>query len=503
MVRLYEKIVALRPDWHDPDPAKGVIKVVMTGSTDDPAGLQPHVYTKEVRKDLKLRAKNPDDPLELVIVRDMWLTGFDAPSMHTMYLDKTMQGAGLMQAIARVNRTFRDKPGGVDRRLHRGVLQSAEGAHRILADRPRSGGGADRGHRGCAAGEARHHHRAAAWLRLRLLPAPGPGRAAHPARGRRGLRDERPRPHRTVRRQVLALAKAYALCGARDEAVAIRDDVRLFIDVRSAILKIQNPDAGRGGSGGVEIDTAIAQLVNEAVTADEVVDIYKLAGVETPELSILSDEFLDSLTDKEKPNLQMGPLRRLLNDEIKTVRRTNIVQARRFSEQLEEAINRYTNRSLTTAEVIAELVKLAKEMRDDQKRHQELGLASTRSPSTTPSCKTIAAVLEMGDATLKKIAHELVERSVPAPPSTEPQRERSGHNADQDPPAARQVRLPARPGGQWRSSWCCNKRSFSPAADRSKGGLFLAAGLPGVVALNAAAGRQCCDDPGHGFNYAM
>lgn len=150
---------------------------------------------------------------------------------------------------------------------------------------------------------------------------------------------------------------------------------RLFADVRAAILKIQNPDAGRGGVGGVEIDTAIGQLVNEAVAAYEIVDIYKLAGIETPELSILLDDFLDSLAHKDKPNLQMGLLRRLLNDQIRSVQRANLVQARKFSEQLEEAINKYTNRSLTTAEIIAELVKLAKEMRDQNKRHEELGLS--------------------------------------------------------------------------------------------------------------------------------
>jgi type I restriction enzyme, R subunit len=216
-------------------------------------------------------------------------------------------------------------------------------------------------------------------------------------------------PDRTERftDQVLALAKAFALCGARDEADAIRDDIRLFIGVRSAILKIQNPVITPGPSH-VEIDTAIGQLVNEAVTADEVVDIYKLAGVETPELSLMSDEFLDSLADKDKPNLQMGLLRRLLNDEIKTVRRTNIVQARRFSEQLEEAVNRYTNRSLTTADIIAELVKLAKEMRDDHDRPRQLGIREDEIAFYDAIVQNDSAVLEMGDATLKKMTHELV-----------------------------------------------------------------------------------------------
>jgi len=207
---------------------------------------------------------------------------------------------------------------------------------------------------------------------------------------------------------VLALAKAFALAGAGDEAAAIRNDVRLFTDVRAAILKIQNPDSGRGGSGAVEIDTALGQLLNEAVAADQVVDIYKLAGVETPELSILSDGFLDSLAEKDKPNLQMGLLRRLLNDQIRTVQRTNLVQARKFSELLDEAINRYTNRSLTTAEIIAELVKLAKQMRDDQKRHESLGLREDEVAFYDAIVQNDAAVLELGDEVLKEIAQKLV-----------------------------------------------------------------------------------------------
>jgi type I restriction enzyme R subunit len=326
-----------------------------------------------------------------------------------MYLDKTMQGAGLMQAIARVNRKFRDKPGGlvVD---YIGVFANLQKA---LAEYSPS----DRDQAGVpiediVAVMLEKHDivygllHGCDWDSSPDLPA-----AERLAQHAKVVDFVMADPDRTERfvDQVLALAKGFALCGARDEADAIRDDTRLFIDVRSAVLKIQNPDSGRGGSGAVEIDTAIAQLVNEAVTADEVVDIYKLAGVESPELSILSDEFLDSLADKEKPNLQMGLLRRLINDEIKTVQRTNIVQARKFSEQLEEAINRYTNRSLTTAEIIAELVKLAKEMRDDQKRHEALGLRDDEVGFYDSIVQNDAAVMEMGDETLKKIARELVE----------------------------------------------------------------------------------------------
>lgn len=408
-VRLYEKIIELRPEWHDDDPKKGTIKVVMTGSAADPPEFQPHLHAKDVRKDLKARAKNPDDPLELVIVRDMWLTGFDAPSLHTMYVDKTMQGAGLMQAIARVNRTFRDKPGGliVD---YIGIFANMQ---RALVEYSPS----DRDQAGVPIEEIvavmlEKHDVVVSLLHgcdfdSSSALAPGARLAEHAKVLDFVMAD----PDRTERflDQVLALARAYALAGSRDEAVALRDDARLFADVRAAILKIQNPDSGRGGSGAVEIDTAIGQLVNEAVAADEVVDIYRLAGIETPELSILSDEFLDSLAHRDKPNLQMGLLRRLLNDQVKTIQRTNVVQGRKFSEQLEEAINRYTNRSLTTAEIIAELVALAKEIRDQSKRHEALGLTEAEAAFYDAIVQNDSAVLHMGDETLKQMAHELAE----------------------------------------------------------------------------------------------
>lgn len=407
-VRLYEKIVALRPDWHSDDPAQGKIKVVMTGSASDPAEFQPHIHSKDVRKDLKLRAKNADDPLELVIVRDMWLTGFDAPSMHTMYVDKTMQGAGLMQAIARVNRTFRDKPGGliVD---YIGVFANLQNA---LSEYSPS----DRDQAGVPIDEMvqvmleKHDIVRGLLHGVQFDSSPELTASQRLNEYAKVLDFVMADPDRTSRfnDQVLALAKAFALAGARDEAAAIRNDVRLFTDVRAAILKIQNPDSGRGGSGAVEIDTALGQLLNEAVTADQVVDVYRLAGIETPEISILSDEFLDSLAEKDKPNLQMGLLRRLLNDQIRTVQRTNVVQGRKYSEMLDEAVNRYTNRSLTTAEIIAELVKLAKQMRDAQKRYEELGLREDEVAFYDAVVQNDSAVMELGDETLKAIARELV-----------------------------------------------------------------------------------------------
>lgn len=407
-VDLYNKIVELRPDWHSDDPTQGKIKVVMTGSAADPAHYQPHLYSKEIRRDIKARAKNADDPLELVIVRDMWLTGFDAPSMHTMYVDKPMQGAGLMQAIARVNRTFRDKPGG----LIVDYIGIATNLQEALAEYSPS----DRDQAGVPISEM-----VAAMLEKHDIingllhgcdynSSPDIPAADRLAQHAKVLDYVMADPDRTERYldQVLALAKVYALCGARDEAIAIRNDVRLFADVRAAIIKIQNPDSGRGGSGAVEIDTAISQLVNEAVAADEVVDIYKLAGIDKPDLSILSNEFLDSLAGKDRPNLQMGLLQRLINDQIRSVQRTNIVRARKFSEQLDEAIRRYTNRALSTAEIIAELVKLAKEMRDSENRHEELGLSVAEAALYDAIAQNESAVLELGDETLKQIATELV-----------------------------------------------------------------------------------------------
>lgn len=407
-VRLYEKIIALRPEWHSDDPSAGKIKVVMTGSAADSASFQPHIHSKDVRKDLKLRAKSPNDELELVIVRDMWLTGFDAPSMHTMYVDKTMQGAGLMQAIARVNRTFRDKPGGliVD---YIGVFSNLQSA---LAEYSPS----DREQAGVPIDEMvdamleKHDIVRGLLHGVGYDSSPNLSASQRLAEYAKVLDFVMADPDRTKRfnDQVLALAKAFALAGARDEAAAIRNDVRLFTDVRAAILKIQNLDSGSGGSGAVEIDTALGQLLNEAVAADQVVDIYALAGVDTPDLSILSDEFLDSLAQKEKPNLQMGLLRRLLDDQIRTVQRTNIVQARKFSELLDEAVNKYTNRSLTTAEIIAELVELAKQMREDQRRHEALGLREDEVAFYDAVVQSDAAVLELGDDVLKEIARKLV-----------------------------------------------------------------------------------------------
>lgn len=408
-VELYEKIVRLRPEWHSDDLEKGKIKVVMTGSASDPANFQPHIHSKDERRDLKLRAKNPDDELEIVIVRDMWLTGFDAPSMHTMYVDKPMQGAGLMQAIARVNRRFKDKPGGliVD---YIGLFQSLQDALSVYSP-------SDREQAGVPVDELLNVMQEKYDIIQGILHTVNYDSSPTLSASQRltqyaevldfVLSDED--VTKRYNDQVLALAKAYALVASRPETEAIRDDVRLFTDVRAAALKILNPDAGKSGVGAGNLDSVLAQLVNESVTADQVVDVYQFAGMERPELSLLSDEFLDSIGKNEKPNLQLGLLRRLLNDQIRTLQRTNLVQSRKFSEMLTEAVKRYTNRSLTTAEIIAELVALAKEMRDDQKRAAELGLTNAEVALYDAIIQNDSAIMEMGDETLKTIAHELVD----------------------------------------------------------------------------------------------
>jgi type I restriction enzyme R subunit len=407
-VELYQRIVDFRPEWHDDDPAKGRIKVVMTGSAADPPAFQPHLYPSNIRRDLKARAKNPDDPLEIVIVRDMWLTGFDSPSLHTMYVDKPMQGAGLMQAIARVNRTFRDKPGGliVD---YIGIAQNLRDA---LSDYSPS----DREQAGVPIDEVvaimlekhdivcgiLHRHE---WTSDPNIAAED--RMSELANTMNYVLADLDRKTRFVD-QVLALVKAFALAGARDEALEIRDDVKFFADIRAAIVKLDH-EGQAGGSGGTgEMDTAIAQLVSEAVTADEVVDVYKELGMDRPDLSILSDEFLDQVAHDPRPNLQMELLKRLLSDRIRSLRRTSLVQSRQFSELLDDAIRRYTNRALTTAEIIGELVRLAKELRDAGARGEHLGLDEKELAFYDAVCQNEPAVLELGDEVLKAIARELV-----------------------------------------------------------------------------------------------
>lgn len=405
-VDLYKAIVRLRPQWHHSDDDKGAIKIVMTGSASDPLDWQEHIRNKPRREELGKRFKNPGDPLKIVIVRDMWLTGFDAPCLHTMYVDKPMRGHGLMQAIARVNRVFRDKPGG----LVVDYLGLADQLKRALHDYTESGGKGDTAidqeeavavmlekYEICC--DMFHGFSWATWTtgapadRLRLLP---------PAQEHiLALKDGKTR----FLKAVTDLSKAFALAVPHAEALRIRDDVAFFQAVRSALAKTTTP----GGKTPDELDAAIRQLVSKAVASDEVVDIFSAAGLKNPDISILSDEFLAEVKSLPHRNLAVELLRKLLNDEIKTRSKKNIVQSRSFAEMLEQSIRSYQNRAIETAQVIEELIALAKDMREANKRGEEMGLSDDELAFYDALEVNDSAVKVLGDETLRTIARELVE----------------------------------------------------------------------------------------------
>ena len=417
-VALYNQIIRLRSEWHSEDDESGALKIVMTGAASDPQEWQQHVGGKARRELLAKRAKDPEDPLKLVIVRDMWLTGFDAPSMHTMYIDKPMRGHGLMQAIARVNRVFRDKPAGliVD---YIGIAQNLKSA---LSQYSRD----DQKHAGIDEAEA-----VAVLLekyeivsdmfhgfdyRAGLTGSPQERLAAlagaiewvldmqQREAARESTEEGKKRAHRRFNDAVLALSKAFALAAASDEAREVRDEVGFFQTVRAALAK-SAPGAGKTSA---ERDLAVQQIVSRAVVSTEIVDILKAAGLETPDISILSDEFLAEVQGMEKRNLAMEALRKLLNGEIRSQSRVNVVQARAFSERLEEAIARYHTNAITTTEVIQELINLAKDIRAAHRRGEEEGLSHEEISFYDALAQNESAVEVMGNDQLRVIAHELL-----------------------------------------------------------------------------------------------
>ena len=410
-VDMYNAIVKLRPDWHSNDDNKGVLKIVMSGSASDRAEWQPHIRSKPRREALAKRFKDPDDPMKVVIVRDMWLTGFDCPSLHTMYVDKPMRGHGLMQAIARVNRVFKDKPGG----LAVDYLGLADQLRRALADYTEAGG------RGKAA--VNQEEAVAVMLEkyevvvsmfhgfdYASLVGAGP-RACPPAERIAGIaaamehilqiEDGKKR----YLAEVTALSKAFALAVPHEEALRIRDEVGFFQKVRAGLAKATVEGEGKSPE---EMDTAIRQLVSRAVASEEVVDIFAAAGLKKPDISILSDEFLQEVRQLPHRNLAVELLRKLLNDEIKTSSRKNVIQARSFAEMLEKAIRKYQNRAIEAAQVIEELIELAKEMRKAQRRGDDLGMTDDEVAFYDALEVNDSAVKVLGDETLKTIAQELV-----------------------------------------------------------------------------------------------
>lgn len=417
-VALYNEIIALRPGWHSDDDAAGAVKVVMTGSAADPQDWQAHIGSKSRRDLLARRARDPDDPLKLVIVRDMWLTGFDAPCMHTMYVDKPMRGHGLMQAIARVNRVFRDKPAGlvVD---YIGIAQNLKQAlHQYSND--------DRREVGLDENEARavllaqyevvaamfHGFDYARGLagpphqRLKVLAAAVEWILArqHEAIVREITQEGKRREGRRYQDAVLALSKAFALAAASDEARSIRDEVAFFQAVRAVMVK----SAGGTGTGASGREFAIQQILDRAVVSTEIMDILAAAGITTPDISILSDEFLEELQQLDKKNLALEALRKLLNDEIRSRSQTNIVESKRFSERLEAAIARYHANAITTVGVIQEMINLAKDVRAAHRRGEEEGLSQDEIAFYDALAENDSAVDVMGNDALKVIAHELL-----------------------------------------------------------------------------------------------
>ncbi len=405
-VDMYNAIVKLRPDWHSDDDTKGSIKIVMSGSASDELDWQPHIRTKRAREAIAKRYKDTKDELKLVIVRDMWLTGFDCPSMHTMYVDKPMGGHNLMQAIARVNRVFHDKPGGrvVD------YLGLAEALKRALANYTASGG------KGKATLD---QSEAVAVLQGKyevvrdmfhgfdyalIVNAPAAQRMTGIAQAMEfilGLEDGKKR----YLQAVTVLSKAFALAVPHEEALAIRDQVGLFQEIRANLVKETVSDSERSPEA---METAIRQLVSRAVSSTKVVDIFAAIGLDKPDLSILSDRFLAEVQQLPQRNLAFELLKKLLNDEIKTRMRKNVVQARSFTKMLEEAVNKCQNRAIEAAEVIEELIKLAKEMREAQQRGEDMGLNDDEVAFYDALEVNDSAVQLLGDGTLKLIAQELV-----------------------------------------------------------------------------------------------
>lgn len=404
---LYAAIVKLRPSWHHDDDDKGLIKVVMTGSAADDAKLQPHIRNKKRREDLAKRFKDPDDPLKLVIVRDMWLTGFDVPCLHTMYVDKPMQGHGLMQAIARVNRVFKDKEGG----LIVDYLGLADQLKKAMANYTQAGGKGQPTFDQDAAVRKMQEHFDVVKAMLHGFDY-SRHLTAKPAQRLQIVRDAAdfiiPQENGKQRylSSVAALSRAFALSVPHEKAMALRDEIGFFQTVRGTLIKTTVSDDERSPE---MLDSAVRQIVSRAVASDEVIDIFSAAGLGRPEISLLSDEFLEEVRRLPQKNLAIEALRKLLNDQIKTQSRKNLVQSRVFSEMLQKTIQKYQNRSLDTAEIIAELVNLAKNMREAQSRGEKLHLSEEELAFYDALEVNDSAVKILGDETLRQIALELVD----------------------------------------------------------------------------------------------
>jgi type I restriction enzyme R subunit len=417
-VELYNQIVTLRPKWHSENDDEGAIKIVMTGAASDPLAWQQHIGNKRRRDALAKRARDPADGLKLVLVRDMWLTGFDAPCVNTMYLDKPMKGHGLMQAIARVNRVFSNKPGGliVD---YIGIGQNLKSALSNYSKSDSEITGIDE-EQAIAELQERYEKAKAIYHGFDYSS----GIAGTPQQRLGALAgaidwvlkwqeqqaakekdaERKKAAHRAYQDIILALTKAYALASASDFGATIRDEVGFFQAVRAALSK----PTMTGKLSGTDRSFAIQQLIDRAIASSEVVDILKAAGITSPDISILSDEFIAEIQGMERKNLALEALKKLLNGEIKSRSKSNIVESRAFSKRLEDAVARYHSNAISAVEMINELIAIAKDLKEAGKRGEELGLTEDEKAFYDALALNNSAVDVLGDKQLRVIAQELL-----------------------------------------------------------------------------------------------
>ncbi len=409
-VDLYKELIRLRPSWHADEDDKGLLKVIMTGSATDELEWQQHIRNKPRREALAKRfqkTKQDDDPMKIAIVRDMWLTGFDVPPLHTMYIDKPMQGHTLMQAIARVNRVFKDKPGGLvvdyiglGDELRKAIANYTEngGTGKTAIDQEEAVAVMQEKYEICCG--IFHGFDWSDWedpeRRLALLPV-----------AQSVILGKKEGKKRFIG-AVTELSKAFALAVPHDETIAIRDDVAFFQAVRTALVKFDSD--GEKADRTWDMEHAIRQIVSGAIVSDQIIDIFSAAGLKKPDISILSEEFLAEVRGLPQKNVAVELLRKLLNDEIRTRQKKRLVQSRSFERMLEETIHRYKNRAIESVEVIEELIRLAKELREADKRGLELGLTEAELAFYEALEVNDSAVMVLGDETLRKIAHELVDQ---------------------------------------------------------------------------------------------
>jgi type I restriction enzyme R subunit len=416
-VDLYTQIIKIRPDWHSDDDTDGTIKVVMTGSSSDPLNFQSHIRSKLKRKALGDRLKDPKDKLKIAIVRDMWLTGFDAPSMHTLYLDKPMQGHNLMQAIARVNRVYKDKDGGliVD---YIGIANDLKRALALYTDSGGKGKPAFDQDESASVMMGKYEIVSQMFSEqptdskvpkgfdykkfFALTPKEKlyfPIQAANFILGIENGKDR-------YINAVTALTKSFAISVPHPYTMDIRDEVGLFQAIKSRIVKVTQSGKGKSDE---EIETAIKQILSDAVVSDEVIDIFDAAGIKKPDISILSDEFLSEVKGMPHKNLALELLKKLLNDEIKTRQRVNLVQSKKFSEMLNIAVKNYQNNLITSAQVMKEMIQLAKDIKAADRRGVDLGLDFREYAFYSALEVNDTSVAILGDDMLRHIARELVD----------------------------------------------------------------------------------------------